>query len=262
MKEIKLVEEKLYTARWHLQKAIESNDYGKILDQAADLIAEAKALSITSEPDRPSQAAPVLVETSSTKNYTIPKIEVVPGVRYKSPGKFRTKSGKNKGVVVHYTVSGRSPKNAQGVVGYLAKEGLGCMVMDENGTIHIPQGFDIDETVAYHAGKSEWKGSTSISMLCAGMEICGWGKDSKVGPYRSSESKANIKKGKYQTYTEAQEKALINYCLWQLDVNPEFSIDWIVGHDEIAPSRKSDPGASLSMTMPELRAKIKLLAGK
>ena len=226
------------------------------------LIAEAKALSITSEPDRPSQAAPVLVEIASTKSYTIPKIEVVPGVRYKSPGKFRTKSGKNKGLVVHYTVSGRSPKNAQGVVGYLAKEGLGCMVMDENGTIHIPQGFDIDETVAYHAGKSEWKGSTSISMLCAGMEICGWGKDSKVGPYRSSEGKANIKKGKYQTFTEAQEKSLINYCLWQLDVNPEFSIDWICGHDEIAPSRKSDPGFSLSMTMPELRAKIKFLAGK
>ena len=261
MKEIKSVEEKLYTARWHLQKAIENNDYGKVLDQAVDLIAEAKALSVTSEPDRPSQG-PVLVEVSSNKNYTIPKIEVVPGVRYKSPGKFRTKSGRNKGLVVHYTVSGRSPKNAVGVVNYLAKEGLGCMVMDENGTIYIPQGFDIDETVAYHAGKSEWKGQTSISMLCAGMEICCMGKDSKVGPYRSSEGKANIKKGKYQAYTEAQEKALINYCLWQLDVNPEFSIDWIVGHDEIAPSRKSDPGASLSMTMPEFREKIKKLAGK
>ena len=46
---------------------------------------------------------------------------------------------------------------------------------------------------------------------------------------------------------------LMNMIRYMKAVCPDFDVEWVVGHDEIAPSRKSDPGASLSMTMPELR---------
>jgi len=39
--------------------------------------------------------------------------------------------------------------------------------------------------------------------------------------------------------------------------NGIFKLDFVLGHDEVAPSRKNDPGGSLSMTMPEFRKKLK-----
>jgi len=42
-----------------------------------------------------------------------------------------------------------------------------------------------------------------------------------------------------------------------MDVNPEFRADWVAGHDEVSPGRKSDPGGSLSMTMPQFRYMLK-----
>lgn len=190
-------------------------------------------------------------------SYAMPTIVRVPGVKYKVVGKYKTKTKNARGLVVHYTVSGRSAQAAKNVVAYMAKKGLGCMVMDENGIIYVPENFNLQTDVAYHAGKSLWNGLSGMSYYCMGMEICCWGKDSKVGPYRESKGSANIKKGKYQAYTAKQEAALINFVKWQLDVNPEFSIEYVVGHDEIAPLRKSDPGASLSITMPKFRELLK-----
>lgn len=202
------------------------------------------------EPERAS-VAPKL-------NYTMPTIVRVPGVKFKTHGKYRTKTGNAKGLVVHYTVSGRTAKNARGVLAYLAKNGLGCMVMDEDGIIYIPENFNLQTDVAYHAGKSSWKGLSGMSYYCMGMEMCCWGKGSKVGPFRVIKKQTdNRKVGTYQAYTAAQEKSLENFVLWQLDVNPEFDINFVAGHDEIAPLRKSDPGGSLSVGMPAFRGKFK-----
>lgn len=240
----------IYLARWHLLESINRDDHS-LLDKAHDLITQAKADSITEEePDRPS-------EPMGEANYEIPEFKIVKGTRYQTHGHYKTSTGSAKGLVVHYTVSGRTEKNARGVVNYLARKGLGCMVMDENGIIHVPENFDFQRDVAWHAGKSSWKGISGLNRHLMGMEICCWGRGSKVGPFRESKGEANIEEGKYQTYTEAQEKALENFVLWQKDINPEFSVDWLVGHDEISPGRKFDPGACLSVTMPALRDLLK-----
>lgn len=182
-----------------------------------------------------------------TLKYEMPNIVRVPGVKYKIVGKYKTKTKQAKGLGVHYTVSGRTAQAAKNVVAYMAKKGLGCMVMDENGIIYVPENFNIQTDVAYHAGKSSWKGLSGMSYYLMGMEICCWGKGSKVGPLRN----------KFQAYTPKQEAALVNFIKWQLDVNPEFSIDFVAGHHEISPGRKSDPGDSLSMTMPKFRELLK-----
>jgi len=247
----KIIKDRLYSVRWAVSSAIETGDMSKV-DYASDQLAQAKADYITEdiEPERPSEAP---VDSA----YDIPAIVRVPGVKFATHGSYRTDSGRAKGLIVHYTVSGRTARSAKGVLNYLARKGLGCMVMDEDGIIYIPENFNLERDVAWHAGKSEWRGVTGLSRYAMGMEICCWGKDSKVGPFRDSTGEKNIKKGKYQAYTSAQELSLKNFCKWQLAVNPAFDVDWVAGHDEVAPNRKQDPGASLSMPMDEFRASLR-----
>lgn len=212
-----------------------------------------------------------VVETKPTEptqglgKFTEPEFVTVKGVKFVDRGDYKTPSGKFSGLVVHYTVSGRTESSAKGVIGWLRDQGYGCMVMDENGKIYIPEGFDVFKSWGYHAGVSKWAGRSSVSDVFAGMEICNWGLNSKVGPYREvKNSQGYVVSGKYQAYTEAQEKALTNFILWAKSKNPEFKLDNVVGHDELRreagkPGDKADPGGSLSMTMPKYREYLKKL---
>ena len=228
----------------YLQKTISLTDESrKLLNQYGATV---------EEPERPS-------EPITGNGYTIPTIKELPSdIRFDNQGNYRTPTGFAKGLIVHYTVGWRTPQGAINTARYLASKGLGCLVMDEEGTIWVPQNWNWQKQWDDNAGVSSWRGVSSISRYCYGMEICCWGKLSDkskphAGTTRISGAKDNIKAGEYEAYTPEQEESLINFCLWQLDTNPEFSIDWIVGHDEIAPTRKSDPGASLSLTMPAFR---------
>lgn len=192
---------------------------------------------------------------------TPPKLIVVKGVRYPFGGDYKTPTGMAEGLVVHYTVSGRTARHAENVVRYLASKSLGAPVMDENGIIYVPENFDVIRHWAPHAGVSKWGERSGLSQYYAGLEICSWGRGSKDGPLRTSEGVANIIAGSYQAFTDAQEKALFDFCLWMMAVNPSFKLENVVGHDEIRaaagkPGDKQDPGASLSVTMPELRAAL------
>lgn len=252
------IKDSLYTARWAVTKGIEG-DYSK-LDLACDMVAQAKADIITQdvEPER----------EDDKPTYEVPVIQdIKAGV--KTQGKYRTDSGLARGLVVHFT-AGRFDKGIDSAIStlrYMGSRGLGCLVMDIHGRIYkdINQGLD---EVAWHAGSSSWKGVSGISRHCIGMEICNagmldnkhnswFGQNIKSDQVRYSEGKDNVKPGFYHAFTSAQEDSLMNFIKWQMDTNPEFDPDWVVGHDEIAPGRKSDPGGSLSVTMPELRASLK-----
>ena len=80
---------------------------------------------------------------------------------------------------------------------------------------------------------------------------------------RYSENNDNIQKGWYHAYSPEQEKALKELLIWLKRNNSDiFEFKYVLGHDEVAGkkgigySRKNDPGASLSMTMSEFRAKV------
>lgn len=252
----KKVIDHLWTARWAVKNNKNQAAFDEITEALIDLGALKSPLSI--EPDRPNEVMPDDFEA----DFVEPKFVTVRGVRFKDRGNYRTASGKFKGLVVHYTVSGRTEKSAQAVVSYLASKGLGCMVMSETGKIYIPEGFDPLSSWGYHAGISKWNGTTGLSDQFAGMEICSWGRGSKVGPFRSTKGEANMIEGTYQAFTEAQELALINFVKWALARNPEFTVDNICGHDEARTAAgkhgdKQDPGASLSVSMPDFRAMLK-----
>lgn len=210
------------------------------------------------EPERDSMSSGAL--------YAEPKIHLL-DVPIKTRGKYRTPSGKPRGLVVHYT-SGRSLNgaiDAYNSLSWMGSQGFGCYVMDKDGKIYRSVNQDPGQ-VAYHAGRSEWQGQKSLSYHLMGMEICCAGLlDTDLKTWfgvnipeeltRRVDDFNNVRAGIYHRFTEAQEESLTNFILHQKRVNPEFDFDWVLGHDEIAVprGRKTDPGGSLSMSMPEYR---------
>ncbi len=94
-------------------------------------------------------------------------------------------------------------------------------VVDEDGTIHR---LVAEEHRAWHAGRSHWRGVTDINSASIGIEIVNpgheWG---------------------YRAFPDAQIDALIPLIH---DIKQRHGITRgnVVGHSDIAPARKQDPG--------------------
>jgi N-acetyl-anhydromuramyl-L-alanine amidase AmpD len=77
---------------------------------------------------------------------------------------------------------------------------------------------------------------------------------------RKVAARDNMHPGAYLPYSFDQFEALTHLCLYLARTFPAtFSMDRVFGHDEVAPTRKNDPGGALAdparlMTMPEFRA--------
>jgi len=247
----------LYTARWYAKELKAESAEGSrtehlstgLLDHLNNMIENQD--KIPAEPERPSVTARPTI-------YSTP-------IKVKTRGNYKTPSGLPKGLIVHFTAS---RNDAENVLRYLGSEGLGCMVMDREGNIIKSQDQGLNE-VAYHAGRSTGpRGETGMSFYCMGMEIISAGNlTKKQGKYyswfnleidasevrESTRDNANQKAGAYHVFTDAQEKSLIEFLKWQIRTNPEFDVEYVLGHDEVSPGRKVDPGFSLSMSMPDLR---------
>lgn len=196
--------------------------------------------------------------------------------RMKTKGKYA--KGYPVGAVVHFT-AGRdgAAKTIDGGI----KNGYAYVCIQKDGT--MVQAHPVSEW-GYHAGESAWKHlakklSGAVSDDLIGIEINAAGRCEALGngkfktwfgeiltqdQVRWTPGKDNQLKGWYEKFTPAQEKTLIEFLLWLKGQAPDvFDFDFVLGHDEVAgPAgigrwRKNDPGAALSMTMPELRAYLK-----
>ena len=80
---------------------------------------------------------------------------------------------------------------------------------------------------------------------------------------RKVAANGNIKAGIYLPYSFDQFEALTHLCLYLAKTFPAtFSLDRVFGHDEVAPTRKNDPGGALAdparlMTMSAFRTYLK-----
>ena len=187
---------------------------------------------------------------------------------WQSKGAFNTPNGLPDMLLLHYTVSPKTYAAAKNLVGYFANTPktlgyqIACPIVDGNGALHVANGWDIWKDRNNNAGSSSWKGRTNISQYALALEICSWGLlDSKTLPLvppsdrRYSPARDNIKAGTYDKFTVAQEDAIVDAFIAMKRKNPLFKgSSMVVSHDEVAPTRKSDVGASLSKSMPELRA--------
>ncbi|MGM0498211.1 MAG: N-acetylmuramoyl-L-alanine amidase [Bacteroidota bacterium] len=158
-------------------------------------------------------------------------------------------------IVLHYT-AGRNGKSA---ANYLAKDNVKAsahLVIDRDGTIFQLVPFD---TIAWHAGRSSWKGRSGLNKYSIGIEIDNAGVLSKSGnkyvawfgkKYDAEDvieaTHRNESQPKYwHLYTEKQIEVVEELC--ELLLNKYTGIQNILGHEEIAPGRKQDPGPAFPL---------------
>ncbi|MEA2800534.1 MAG: N-acetylmuramoyl-L-alanine amidase [Rhodospirillaceae bacterium] len=93
-------------------------------------------------------------------------------------------------------------------------------VLAEDGTLYrlVPE-----DCVAWHAGRSHWRGREALNATSIGVEI------------------VNLH-GDRHDYPRAQIAALIELCRGILARHPAIVPRNVVGHSDIAPKRKMDPG--------------------
>lgn len=196
--------------------------------------------------------------------YRIPEI-VETDITVKTRGNYQTKTKTAEGLIVHYT-AGRSKNSTDAIntLRYLASQGLACPVVDIGGKIFKAKNQDWDDWGS-HAGRSSHKDREWVSRYYYGLEFAcaglldshnkSWFGVTYAGEFVRVIDReiGNHKPGHWLKFTRAQVRTLINFCLWQLDTNPGFEIGNILGHDEVAPGRKSDPGGSLNWPMSGFR---------
>lgn len=162
-------------------------------------------------------------------------------------------------LVIHYTASGPSSDIAKYFKSPAAKVSA-HLVIRRDGTIIQCVPFD---TQGWHAGRSQWvdvKGKLHIGLNknSIGIEIENWGPLKKTGsgwvswtgqPVDASKvvearHKFGVPNGGWEIFTEAQVDATIEASK---AICEAYDIAEIVGHDDIAPGRKSDPGPAWNM---------------
>jgi N-acetyl-anhydromuramyl-L-alanine amidase AmpD len=196
------------------------------------------------------------------------------------------------GAVVHTTVGRfeKGDRSAEQTISYGQSQGHCYFCISRTGKIYQTAPLD---AWGNHAGVSKYAGLGSfLSQKLVGIEVVAAGKVKKVGnrfePWwnrnntpstntyltasevRYSRKIGNVTSaGYYHRFSVEQEEALTALLLW-LDMNGQghFSLDNVLGHDEIAVNRngqlgrKSDPGGALSMQMEAYRQKLKGLAAQ
>jgi N-acetylmuramoyl-L-alanine amidase len=123
-------------------------------------------------------------------------------------------------IVLHYT----GMQSAEAALARLtdpAAEVSAHYLIDEDGTIHR---LVAEDKRAWHAGQSHWRGITDINSASVGIELVNPGHE--FG---------------YREFAPAQIEALIP-LLSEIKERHEITRGNIVGHSDIAPTRKQDPG--------------------
>ncbi len=157
-------------------------------------------------------------------------------------------------IVIHYT-AGPSLKSAVRTLTSPRVSASAHLVIDRDGSIVQLAPFNI---VTWHAGRSSYAGRKGYNNYSIGIEIVNEGVLKKSGSvFRSWSGKKysehevvkaihrNQTTEKYwHTYSEEQIETVLNICELLL---ANYDIKYILGHEEIAPKRKSDPGPAFPL---------------
>ncbi|NDV90277.1 SH3 domain-containing protein [Alteromonas sp. 345S023] len=164
-------------------------------------------------------------------------------------------------IVIHFT-AGSSLSSSVNVMTNADNKVSAHMAIGRSGEMVQMLPFN---KIAWHAGKSFWKGRTGLNKYAIGIELDNAGQltANDEGEYMSwfggvYKSK-NVFKGVHRNqpspsywhrYTEAQ--IMRTFALCQL-LCQHYNIHTIVGHEEIAPERKVDPGPAFPLDKLRMR---------
>ncbi|MEC7575687.1 MAG: N-acetylmuramoyl-L-alanine amidase [Pseudomonadota bacterium] len=141
-------------------------------------------------------------------------------------------------IIVHYTGTKTADEAAAYYLNTTTDPNAGPIsphyMIDADGTLF--QFVDEDKR-AWHAGVSTWKGETDINSLSIGIELV------NEGEYAD-----------YPPFADAQIDMLVTLCR-AIQARYDIPAADVIGHDDIAPDRKKDPGPSFPWT--EFRKRLK-----
>ncbi|MBB4611999.1 N-acetylmuramoyl-L-alanine amidase [Novosphingobium taihuense] len=172
-------------------------------------------------------------------------------------------------VVIHFTAGGSAASSANWFASKDNTNSSAHVVIDRDGTIIQCVNFG---EVAWHAGKSTWRDIVGLNRHSIGIEIANWGAlrggangwsnaagqriDNVVmAVHRNGNPDGSRTPIGWEAYPEAQFEATVALVRALRAVYP---IAEIVGHDDIAPVRKSDPGPAFDM----VRFRQRVLGGR
>jgi len=159
-------------------------------------------------------------------------------------------------LVMHYTAS----QNAKGAISWLCNKNAKAsahLVIDENGVVTQLAPFN---RVAWHAGVSKWKSKSNCNGFSIGIELSNPGPLVKLGNGKFADAYGGgfpadrvamlahkFDKGvvkPWAIYPQPQIEAAVDVAQ---AICAAYGIKEIAGHDDIAPTRKRDPGPAFHM---------------
>lgn len=166
-------------------------------------------------------------------------------------------------IVIHYTAA----PSASSAINWLTNKNAGAsahLVVARDGKITQLADFNV---ITWHAGKSKWKDREGLNNYSIGIEIDNCGILQKIDSktYQYGETGPKFSKdeiilavhrngGKteaWHKYTDIQIEKVKEICKLLIG---EYDIKFILGHEEIAPGRKTDPGPAFPLD--ELREEL------
>lgn len=169
----------------------------------------------------------------------------------------RLEGGAPRFVVMHFTASGPAERAVAWLTDPAARASA-HLVVGRNGAITQLGAFDAR---LWHAGRSSWQGLDGLNAYSVGVELANWGRlDGGPGAWvgwtgdpvpdvdvvATSHRNAPERVHGWERYPAAQIAAAAAAVAAILDAYGLFA-DAVIGHDDIAPERKSDPGPAFDM---------------
>ncbi|MDZ7894121.1 MAG: N-acetylmuramoyl-L-alanine amidase [Sphingobium sp.] len=168
-------------------------------------------------------------------------------------------------VIIHFTAGGSARSSANWFASAANTNSSAHVVIERDGSIIQCVSF---EKIAWHAGKSTWGSLSGLNQYSIGIELANWGAlkgaggdwvngagqrvtNPFIGVHRNGNPNGSRTPIGWEIYPEAQFDAAVELVA---ALRASYGVDTILGHDDIAPTRKWDPGPAFDMARFRSRA--------